>query len=129
MKSKIFSSDIGRYYYKEQIFFIEMLPGVEVTLENAKKDVGVSRKIVGDDKYCVCIDLADIKSIDREAREYFRKRNSQEHSTNGQAIAIIVHSLLGRVIANFFIGFNKPEIPLKLFTKKEEAVEWLRSFL
>ncbi|MGQ0828236.1 MAG: DUF7793 family protein [Bacteroidota bacterium] len=45
------------------------------------------------------------------------------------ADAIVVNSTAFKLIANFYISFNKPVRPTRLFTSEKEAVEWLKTFL
>jgi hypothetical protein len=45
------------------------------------------------------------------------------------ATALIVDSPVGRIIGNFFIGMNKPGIPVKIFDSEDKAIQWLRGFI
>jgi hypothetical protein len=45
------------------------------------------------------------------------------------AVGFLVNNPLARMVANFFIGINKPPRPTKLFTDMESAVEWLSTYL
>ena len=72
------------------------------------------------------VDISKIKSVTREAREYFAGEKASEVA---KSIAIIVSSPVSRVIGNFLIGLNKPSYPIKLFTKVKEAEDWLKQFL
>jgi len=45
------------------------------------------------------------------------------------ARALLIESLVGQVIANFFISLNKPTVPTRLFTSEVEAVAWLKTFI
>jgi hypothetical protein len=41
------------------------------------------------------------------------------------AEAIVLNNLPARIIAKFYIRHNKPLNPVKIFTKREEAINWL----
>lgn len=43
------------------------------------------------------------------------------------ASAIIVTNLAYKLIANFYLKFNKPKRPYKVFDNEQAAVEWLNS--
>ncbi|MBN8696897.1 MAG: hypothetical protein J0L87_10215 [Bacteroidetes bacterium] len=45
------------------------------------------------------------------------------------ASAIIVQNLAYRLIAEFFIKVQKPKNPYKIFTDKENAIEWCKQFV
>lgn len=44
-----------------------------------------------------------------------------------KATAIVVDNLAYKLISNFYLKFNKPKRPYKVFSNKQEAVEWLRN--
>ncbi len=54
---------------------------------------------------------------------------SLEDKSPINANAIVVQNLAYRLIAEFFIKVQKPKSPYKIFTKKEEALEWCQQFL
>jgi hypothetical protein len=43
------------------------------------------------------------------------------------AYAVIANNLAYRIIANFFLKVNKPEVPFKLFASIKDAESWLQS--
>ena len=45
------------------------------------------------------------------------------------AEAIIIGSLPVRIMGNFYLKFHKPEVPTRMFDKREEALKWLRAQL
>lgn len=68
------------------------------------------------------IDLTDIKSMTREAREEYKKASAAPQVL---AIALITRSVGARILGNFFLSFNKAESPIKLFKSYKAAHEWL----
>ena len=44
------------------------------------------------------------------------------------AEAFLLTSLAQKILINFYIRFDKPLVPSKVFTNKEKAIEWLRQF-
>lgn len=71
------------------------------------------------------IDVRAVKSISKEARDYFA---SDEGSKDLVASAFLIDSVIGKFTGNFFLQINKPKIPLKLFTTESEALKWLQQF-
>jgi len=45
------------------------------------------------------------------------------------ASAIVVQNLAYRLIAEFFIKVQKPKMPYKIFTDKQNAYEWCKQFV
>jgi hypothetical protein len=79
-------------------------------------------KLAEGNLYPLLIDAKSIVSMDRSAR----KRFSNEETVS--AVALIVGTPLSKIIGNFFTGLNKTAIPLKLFSSKTDALEWLKEY-
>lgn len=63
------------------------------------------------------------KGAEPEAKVYIK-----QHATLFiEACAAIHHSTLGTYLTNMFVYLYKPELPLKLFKTKTEAIAWLKS--
>ena len=43
--------------------------------------------------------------------------------------AVVVTNIAYLLIANFYLKFNKPKRPYKVFKSEEAAIEWLKTFL
>lgn len=68
-------------------------------------------------------DVRLLASMDREARAFFAE------AVDAFAVALLIESVLSRIIANFFLGLNRnPKIPTRLFTDETEALEWLKGY-
>lgn len=76
-------------------------------------------------KQLILTDLTTNPKPTREARE-FAKHSEMIETT--YALALLIASPVSRLLGNFFLGFNKGEYPVKLFTSIEEATSWLKSF-
>jgi hypothetical protein len=100
-------------------------PGAVQTLDDAKATVAVVNTLIQGQQVSLLIDMRRIKSQDREVREYYTQ---QGYTIGLQAVAILVGSPVSRVIGNLYIGFNKSDIPTRLFTSEPEAIAWLKEF-
>lgn len=99
--------------------------GSEVKLEHAQENSVVVNGFYIDRKFPLLIDARGIKSITRDARNFFTTNGRQ---TNTLAFAIIIDSSVSKVVGNFFLGINKPAVPTKLFLDESNAAEWLSKF-
>ena len=108
------------------ILRVTSLPGATQTLAQAHENMSVEVQLSGGKRRPLLVDLRGMKSFDRDARAYYA---GQEAAKYQSAIALLIGSPLSRVIGNFFIGFNKPAMPTRLFTSELEALEWLKEFL
>lgn len=100
-------------------------PGAVQTLDDAQATSAVVNNLIGGQQVRLLIDMRRIKSQDREVREYYTQ---QGYAIGLQAVAILVGSPVSRVIGNLYIGFNKSNIPTRLFTSEAEAIAWLQEF-
>lgn len=67
---------------------------------------------------------AENVSLTKEARDNAVKIEDQ--SMLG-ASAVVVTNLPYKLIANFYLKFNKPKRPYKVFSKEEDAIKWLKT--
>lgn len=80
-----------------------------------------------EDFFCVLLDTSDsFFTVSPEAK---KKIGSKEYARHLYASAFVVNSLATRLAGNFFIRFVKPEAPTRLFSDRETALNWLRSFV
>lgn len=112
--------------WEDKSGLIIVLANGHQTLEYAKENQESIVKLARGKKKPILIDYTNILSISREARMYY---GSEEHSVTVAACAIVINSLIGKMIANFHIGLNKATTPVKLFTDVTEAKKWLSRFI
>lgn len=70
------------------------------------------------------VDLSNVKSISREGRKYVQDGTGIETLPN--AVAFLVKNPISRMIGNFFMGFNRPLYPVRLFGDHQRALIWVR---
>jgi hypothetical protein len=61
-------------------------------------------------------------SADTEARVFLA---SVAKLKQIEKVAVTIHSLAQRLLANFFLKVNKPPFPIRFFTSAEQAEKWL----
>lgn len=76
--------------------------------------------------YPILIDIRNIKNSTKTARQFLASEKGYEGIISA---AIFINSSVGSMIGNFFILFNRPLVPTKLFSNKKEAMEWLMQFV
>ena len=113
---------------KDGIAHTKVKPLAEVTIKEAEENSDVVNSFIDQTKkrYPLLIDSRNIKSMSKEARDYFSVQN---RVTSINSFAVVIDSPLSRIIGNFFMGLNKPSVPAKLFTNEEEAIRWLKQYL
>ena len=108
---------------KDGYIYTRVKPGSEIQLQDAKDNTAAVIKVSGDSNFPILVDLREIKSISKEARDHFSMRGRKPHVT---AIAMLVKSPVSRIIGNFFLGLNRPTVPTRLFNQEKEAILWMK---
>jgi hypothetical protein len=101
-------------------------PGTETTLDDAHALVAAVRKATGGTRRPVVMDISESKSVTRDARAYLA---GDEMEASVVAIALVVGSALSRALGSFYLTFNRPKVPTRLFGSMDEAVVWARTFI
>jgi hypothetical protein len=111
----------------DNIIEVEWNPNIDeikkehlVLLTSIIKDLGHEKKML------VYIDTYNFMSITPEARAYAATKEASEFT---QANAVLADALSKKLLFNFFVKINKPIVPTKGFSSKEEAFNWLKSQL
>jgi hypothetical protein len=101
-------------------------PASGININDAKENTRVVAQLSAGTLYPLLVDLCDIHSISKEARDHFAMR---DRKPGVNAIAMIVKSPVSSIIGNFFLGLNKPSVPTQLFVSKEKATNWLQQYI
>jgi hypothetical protein len=98
----------------------------DFTIESLKKFNIVMGEMLNNGMSPLLISFDEFAIPPVEAREFWAKKESCPYSS---ADAYITTYLGHKIIGNFYLKFNKPGRPTRVFTKEDEAVEWLKTFL
>jgi hypothetical protein len=102
--------------------------GVKINLEVAKEVVLFRHTYFEGKDFPVLVCDAGMASVDKEARDYLSTPEAVKYMNAG---ALLVSSTFFATIANFFLKVNfmtKLLMPTKMFTNREEAIEWLKGY-
>ena len=84
----------------------------------------INKKLTNGNKYVLLVDSGMITTITKEGRELSA---SPEFQQNTIAKALYVRSYGHRLIGNVYIKLNKPAIKTRIFSCRDQALEWLNS--
>ena len=107
------------------ILFGKFAKDLNIDFEIAKHCVETRINFTNHTAYPFIIDLREVKSVSKEAREYLGEEGSQYI----KAGALLTSSFFTKTLGNFFLALNTPTIPSKLFQNESDAVEWLKSYM
>ncbi len=126
MKELLHENEYMTSWVEDGIIWAVYKPTVrEITLEITRQVVqdrisaskGITRPLF--------IDMGKVVDVDQASREYFSEGDGAKYLS---AAAILVKSEINKFLANIYIRFNKPKIPTKFFTKRDEAIRWVSQF-
>jgi len=80
-------------------------------------------QICGDEKYPFIFEADEYVTITKEARD---NAIVLEEKSPVSMSAIIVKNLAHKLIADFYLKFNKPKRPFKVFKDFQEGINWLK---
>jgi hypothetical protein len=105
---------------------IKIVEGSEIELSDALQNYEAAKILTKNERHLILVDGRVNLSISREARAFAAQSKEDRASI---ASAFIITSTANKLIGNFYINVNKPDIPTKIFSSEEKAIEWLESFL
>jgi hypothetical protein len=108
---------------ENNIVLLEEKPDAQIEIEDAKNTVNVIGKIHASGNWAVLVDIRKMKSLTKEARDYYGNNSIMRESSG---CALLTESFFSKMLGNFFIGFSKPEFPARIFNSREEAILWLK---
>jgi hypothetical protein len=112
------------YLLQEQIVTIEIKPGAELDVKEIKELHEQVWETAGKKKYGLLIESGFGSTITPDARAF--AASEEKLTLRRIAKAFVVDNLAHKLVGNFYINFNKPVTPTKLFTDKKKAIEWLQ---
>lgn len=119
-----FENDYVKIWIEDDILYSNYQKNIIIDLDIAKKIIEDRVKFTKGKNYPILIDFTNLHSVTKEARDYM---NDPQGGLKGlSAGAFLSNSLVTTLFVNLYLTINKPTIPAKFFTKKTEAVNWLK---
>ncbi len=118
---KQFENNFLKLSHIDGILHMEFKPKVKFNLEEIEETISLRHQFSNHQHQYVCLSLKNVRSFSKEIWEYTHLYG-QEYI---HACAFVIHSHIAKFIYNVFVTYKKPKIPIKAFSKKEDAVAWL----
>ncbi|MCB0400929.1 MAG: STAS/SEC14 domain-containing protein [Flavobacteriales bacterium] len=115
---------LGAHFISEGVLHIVFKKGVDVGLEDMQESKQARIELQQEKKMKVLVDATDLTFITDEARAFAAQK---ENAAMSEAMAIVSRSLPITILTNFFIKFNKPETPTRMFRDRNSALNWLKT--
>lgn len=98
----------------------------ELTLQNVKEYLESVRSLGGGKAFCNLVVMKEFIQVGEDARKYAASEESNIYTI---ADAFVINSFALKLVGNFYIRYNKPVRPTRIFNNEEDALVWLRTFL
>ena len=122
-----YNTSKGNVYIDQKGILIQTYnDNIELTFDDAREDFNLYARLCETQKRPVMVDIRNIKSVDMKARKYYSGKEATKYL---KAAALVISNPVSRVIGNFYMGINKTVFPFRLFTNREDAINWLKSFI
>jgi hypothetical protein len=123
MNSGFTEDPYAQYWIKDGVIYMRYL--VKVLDLQAAKETVHKRMETFKGIPLVLVDIRELKHVTREVRQYL---SGEEAQVDLKAAALISDSRVTRLMFDFFVNFDKPSIPLKMFAGEQEALKWLKQY-
>lgn len=107
--------------YENRIYHVIIKKGEMVTMEVVKEGYNFLDGN-GGGKYFNIFEFHSFSDIDPEVREWAA---SPSNNTYTHVDALIINSFPQKIIADFYIRYNKPIKPTRVFNSFTKALEWI----
>ena len=120
-------SDYAIFERREHYIYVKHKPDIRVDLDAAKIHAKIILDLCNGYRYPIILDGRDVTAnVSHDAREFIAKYEPVNKVRSAQAI--LVNNTATKLLANFYIKFHTPNHPVKVFSKFEDAEEWVKQF-
>jgi hypothetical protein len=116
---------VAQLYFEDDVLHIVFKKDAVVELEHIEEIITLRKKNQKGKKVLTLVDSGQLWRVEKEARE---RAASRDMIDNNIALAIVSNNLAQRLIANFYMKVDKPDVPTKMFNNYQDAIAWLKQF-
>lgn len=123
---KIITSAGSVSFLEDGIMRYEIDTMEEISRANVEEYVQTVKQLGGGRAFCNLVVVKNFVQVGDDARAYAASEESNKYTI---ADAFVIQSFALKLVGNFYIRYNKPVRPTRLFNEETEAINWLRTFL
>lgn len=124
-KEERFETPYVTFWMDQEFLCCRYADGLHLSLDVAVFAVESRIFFAKGQSYPLLIDMRGIKSTTRKARQHMATIGA----TLVKGAALITGSSINRALGNIFLTIDKPEVPIKMFTKEGHARQWLMQYV
>lgn len=111
--------------YENRIFHAVIKKGEKITMEMTIKGYEFLDRN-GSGRFYNLYEFESFAEMDPEVRTWAAETSGNNYT---YVDALIISNVAQKIIANFYIKFNKPKMPTKIFHSTDKALEWILSII
>ncbi|HSD06395.1 hypothetical protein [Flavobacterium sp.] len=120
-----YENDYANFRIAEGILFFEYKPNTIINLKVAKRVVSDRIRFQNEKSFPVLCDVRGVIDTEKAGRDYL----AQYGSLLTEAVGLLVDEKVILTISTFYLQISKPTVPTQIFTKKEDALVFLKKYL
>ncbi len=103
-----------------------MLPNSIIDAADIHEMKNYNLQLCENTPYVMLLTSGHLSDTTKEARELSARKDFSQLTL---ARALLTNSIGHKIVANFYLRVNVPHVKTKLFSDREKALTWLRTFL
>ncbi|MGC6434218.1 MAG: hypothetical protein ACON4M_08485 [Crocinitomicaceae bacterium] len=107
---------------KDQIVENTIFDNITIDAEDSMELVYYSRKLMKGKKFSLLVNTGRNITVTKDAWTIFNHKKNEEHLLFK---AIVIKSPLYYFLSEVYYSINKPNIKTKIFTDRDQAIDWL----
>ena len=107
--------------YENKIYHVTIKKGEKVSMDFVKEGYSFLDEHGGGQYYNI-YEFDSFSDVDPEVREWAASASNNSYTIID---AIVIKSFPQKILADFYVRFNKPVKPTRIFFSLEKAVEWV----
>ncbi len=125
MSENVFYGKVADHYLEdnETIYHVMKEEIVIYDLDTAKQFLAERLSFAKGKDYAMIFDCTNIKSFNMEAQKFDASDEALEGIT---FMAVIIKSKIQQLLGNIYMAMQKPKVPTKLFSNKEDCKKWIK---
>ena len=120
---KQIDTPVAKLSFQEDVLTVLLKENSELEPNEFNDLLDQAMEFVEYKKHYVIIDTRLIYNASSETRKLYAE---SPHKVYRYADAFIVNSLAMRLLVNFYITFQRPEIPARMFNNEKAAMIWIK---
>jgi hypothetical protein len=127
VKTKIYQTALLNCWFDEHGILISESKPIEKSIEHYDELFELYNTLSdnGTKKLCTMGNISKSQELTKHVRDYI----SGQLPKYIKAMALVSNSAVGKMVGNFFIILSRPPYPTRIFSNKEDAINWLKEHL